>query len=110
MGHLELFKAILCGYFWSCERLSGFQHPLLSRRGLHSIDGFCVCACLFLLQTDAFQKPVPLEQHPDYAEYILHTPWTFVPWKRLASITGHGRGSTGAETAEAPPVPCPGSS
>ncbi|XP_060040304.1 MYND-type zinc finger-containing chromatin reader ZMYND8 isoform X8 [Erinaceus europaeus] len=26
----------------------------------------------FLLQTDAFQKPVPLEQHPDYAEYIFH--------------------------------------
>ncbi|XP_066243696.1 MYND-type zinc finger-containing chromatin reader ZMYND8 isoform X20 [Saccopteryx leptura] len=23
-------------------------------------------------QTDAFQKPVPLEQHPDYAEYIFH--------------------------------------
>ncbi|XP_053746167.1 protein kinase C-binding protein 1 isoform X19 [Panthera pardus] len=22
--------------------------------------------------TDAFQKPVPLEQHPDYAEYIFH--------------------------------------
>jgi hypothetical protein len=25
-----------------------------------------------VLQTDAFQKPVPLEQHPDYAEYIFH--------------------------------------
>uniref|UniRef100_A0A8D1NAK2 Protein kinase C-binding protein 1 n=1 Tax=Sus scrofa TaxID=9823 RepID=A0A8D1NAK2_PIG len=23
-------------------------------------------------ETDAFQKPVPLEQHPDYAEYIFH--------------------------------------
>lgn len=72
MGHLELFEAILCDYFWSYGRLSGFQQSLLSRCGLHSSDGFCLCACLFLLQTDAFQKPVPLEQHPDYAEYIFH--------------------------------------
>lgn len=27
---------------------------------------------LFLLQTEPFQKPVSLEQHPDYAEYIFH--------------------------------------
>ncbi len=26
----------------------------------------------FLLQTEPFQKPVSLEQHPDYAEYIFH--------------------------------------
>lgn len=26
----------------------------------------------FILQTEPFQKPVSLEQHPDYAEYIFH--------------------------------------
>lgn len=27
---------------------------------------------LFFEQTEPFQKPVSLEQHPDYAEYIFH--------------------------------------
>lgn len=26
----------------------------------------------FIEQTEPFQKPVSLEQHPDYAEYIFH--------------------------------------
>lgn len=26
----------------------------------------------FIAQTEPFQKPVSLEQHPDYAEYIFH--------------------------------------
>lgn len=26
----------------------------------------------FSVQTEPFQKPVSLEQHPDYAEYIFH--------------------------------------
>lgn len=32
--------------------------------------GFCV-SC-FAEQTEPFLKPVSLEQHPDYAEYIFH--------------------------------------
>lgn len=27
---------------------------------------------VFNVQTEPFQKPVSLEQHPDYAEYIFH--------------------------------------
>lgn len=37
---------------------------------------FCFSFFLFLFffteQTEPFQKPVSLEQHPDYAEYIFH--------------------------------------
>lgn len=36
---------------------------------LFSIDKQCD---FFLWQTEPFQKPVSLDQHPDYAEYIFH--------------------------------------
>lgn len=38
----------------------------------HSSDRAVPVHVSSVLQTDAFQKPVPLEQHPDYAEYIFH--------------------------------------
>lgn len=41
-----------------------------------STFGSCICFFLFIFiwteQTEPFQKPVSLEQHPDYAEYIFH--------------------------------------
>lgn len=52
-------------------RVSGSRHPLPPVPGLPGGDGFLPVR-VSLLQTDAFQKPVPLEQHPDYAEYIFH--------------------------------------
>lgn len=67
---LEHLEVVLCGYLWTMN-MSASQHPLLPMPGLQGSDGF-LPVCVSLLQTDAFQKPVPLEQHPDYAEYIFH--------------------------------------
>lgn len=66
---LETFSIVLS------KKLSPFFKCLVGIDSWSStaVMGLCLCVCAsFLLQTDAFQKPVPLEQHPDYAEYIFH--------------------------------------
>lgn len=41
----------------------------------------------FIEQTEPFQKPVSLEQHPDYAEYIFHP----MDLCTLEKVTLHGQ-------------------
>lgn len=39
---------------------------------LHLSSSVCFYVSCFSEQTEPFLKPVSLEQHPDYAEYIFH--------------------------------------
>lgn len=65
----------------------GFQHPLLSMRGLQMSDGFLPVHVSFSYRQMHSRSPFHwssiLTMQNTYS-----TPWTFVHWKRLASIQG----------------------
>lgn len=42
----------------------------------------------FVEQTEPFQKPVSLEQHPDYAEYIFH-PMDLCTLEKVNDLSSH---------------------
>lgn len=74
--------------------------------GLCFVFFFWVCVFVyasFLLQTDAFQKPVPLEQHPDYAEYIFHP----MDLCTLEKVGFHQRAHSCRDDSRVPSLPTP---